>query len=82
MVGNVKPHFFPPTRLTHREQEIMQQIIDGCGNKQIAYNLNLSDQTIKNQVSTILRKLNVNNRAHAVAYVLGYGAKVEGPVSP
>ena len=53
--------------LTHREIQILSYIADGNSNKQIARALGISDQTIKNHVSAILRKLNANDRAHAVA---------------
>lgn len=53
--------------LTHREIQILSYIANGNSNKQIAHALGISDQTIKNHVSAILRKLNANDRAHAVA---------------
>jgi len=57
----------PKTPLTLREIQILRFIANGCTNKEVAHRLNISDQTIKNHVSTILRKLNANDRAHAVA---------------
>jgi DNA-binding NarL/FixJ family response regulator len=38
----------------------------GEANKQIAYNLNVSETTVKSHVSSILKKLGVSNRAQAV----------------
>jgi two-component system response regulator DegU len=54
-------------RLTNREREILQQVAQGHTNKEIGDELGISEQTIKCHVSAILRKLNANDRAHAVA---------------
>jgi len=59
--------------LTHREAQILDYIADGNSNKQIAHILEISEQTIKNHVSSILRKLNANDRAHAVALAMRNG---------
>jgi DNA-binding NarL/FixJ family response regulator len=59
--------------LTHRERQILTYIADGNTNKQIANILNISEQTIKNHVSAILRKLNANDRAHAVVLAIRRG---------
>ena len=59
--------------LTQREAQILNYIAQGNSNKQIAYTLDISEQTIKNHVSSILRKLNANDRAHAVALAMRNG---------
>jgi len=59
--------------LTNRETQILKHIANGNSNKQIARILQISEQTIKNHVSAILRKLNANDRAHAVALALRSG---------
>ena len=59
--------------LTHREKQILSYVADGNTNKQIAYMLGISDQTIKNHISAIMRKMNANDRAHAVAIALCNG---------
>jgi len=56
--------------LTHREIQILSFIANGGTNRQVAYTLGISEQTIKNHVSAILRKLNANDRAHAVALAI------------
>jgi DNA-binding NarL/FixJ family response regulator len=56
--------------LTHREIQILSYIANGNTNKEVAHILGISDQTIKNHVSAILRKLNANDRAHAVAMAI------------
>ena len=59
--------------LTSRETQILNYIAGGNSNKQIAYTLKISEQTIKNHVSNILRKLKANGRAHAVALAIRHG---------
>ncbi len=60
-------------RLTPRETQILNYITTGNSNKQIAHVLGISEQTIKNHVSAILRKLNANDRAHAVVLAIRKG---------
>jgi len=52
--------------LTSRETEILDYVAKGFLNKQIASELGISEQTIKNHVTSILRKLNANARTEAV----------------
>jgi len=59
--------------LTQREMQILNYIADGNTNKKIARILEISEQTIKNHVSAILRKLNANDRAHAVVLAIRRG---------
>jgi DNA-binding NarL/FixJ family response regulator len=59
--------------LTGREVEILDCIARGRSNKQIAMDLNISDQTVKNHITAILRKLNVNDRTQAVIYPMRHG---------
>ena len=59
--------------LTQRETQILSYIADGNSNKQIAHILEISEQTIKNHVSSILRKLNANDRAHAAVLAIRHG---------
>jgi len=59
--------------LTKRETQILTYVAEGNSNKEIANILSISEQTIKNHVSAILRKLNANDRAHAVALALHSG---------
>jgi len=61
------------TPLTPKEVEILTYIAGGNSNKQIANMLGIGEQTIKNQVSAILRKLNANDRAHAVFIAIRSG---------
>ena len=59
--------------LTFRETQILNHIAEGNSNKQIGRILSIGQQTVKNHVSSILRKLNANDRAHAVALAIGSG---------
>ena len=52
--------------LTRREQQLVHMISRGLTNKEIAAQLNLSEQTVKNHVHRMLRKLGANNRLGAV----------------
>jgi DNA-binding NarL/FixJ family response regulator len=51
--------------LTEQERTILTQVANGASNKDIAANLNLSERTIKNYLSIIFQKLQVNNRTEA-----------------
>jgi len=62
-----------PSPLTRRETEILRFIARGYMNKQIAKELGLSEQTIKNHLSSILRKLDVNDRTQAVVLAIHNG---------
>lgn len=59
--------------LTNRETQILRYVADGNSNKRIAQILDISEQTIKNHISSILRKLNANDRAHAVVLAIRRG---------
>jgi len=59
--------------LTARETEILKYIAQGYLNKQIAAELGISEQTIKNHVTSILRKLNANARTEAVVVAIRQG---------
>ena len=61
------------TPLTTKEVQILTHIAEGNSNKRIANILGISEQTIKNHVSAILRKLNANDRAHAVFIAIRNG---------
>ena len=56
-------------QLTAQEQKILLLVAEGKTNKQIAQEVFLSDKTVKNYVSSILSKLNLQRRAQAAAYV-------------
>lgn len=64
---------FRQYNLSHREQEIAGLLLLGEGNKQIAYALGLSTNTIKSYMKLLMKKLNVSNRAGIVAALLKDG---------
>ena len=64
------PIFAP---LSPREVQILDNIAQGMTNKQVAYTLSISEQTVKNHMSSILRKLSVNDRTQAVVYAMRQG---------
>jgi two-component system response regulator DevR len=55
--------------LTPQERKILMLVAEGKTNKEIAADVFLSDKTVKNYVSSILSKLNLERRAQAAAYV-------------
>jgi len=59
--------------LSPRELEVLELVAAGRTNKEIAQQLDISNQTVKNHVSSILRKLAVNDRTQAVVYAMRRG---------
>lgn len=59
--------------LSDREIEVLERIAAGGSNKEIADTLGISTQTVKNHISSILRKLSLNDRTQAVLYALRRG---------
>jgi DNA-binding NarL/FixJ family response regulator len=74
MAAEEEPEVTPLyTPLSGREVEILDYISRGNSNKEIAKSLKISDQTVKNHITSILKKLNVNDRTAAVVHALRYG---------
>lgn len=75
------PADLPFPDLTAREREILANMSAGAGNHMIAARLGLSEKTVRNNVSNILTKLHVNDRAAAVARArdAGLGPGRDGP---
>ncbi|NWG20493.1 MAG: response regulator transcription factor [Chloroflexi bacterium] len=61
------------TPLSDREIEVLERIAAGGSNREIAEALRISTQTVKNHISSILRKLSLNDRTQAVLYALRRG---------
>ena len=59
--------------LSNREHEVLGLLARGMSNREIAEELYISEKTVKNHVSNILRKLDVNDRTQAVIKSLKYG---------
>lgn len=71
MEGQAPETIFAP--LSNREIEVLEYIAKGNSNKEIARLLKISDQTVKNHITSILRKLAVNDRTQAVVLALRQG---------
>lgn len=59
--------------LTKRECEVLQLLTDGQSNRTIGESLFISEKTVKNHVSSILQKMNVNDRTQAVVTAIKNG---------
>ena len=59
--------------LSDREMEVLSCVVGGMSNKEIAASLGISHQTVKNHVTSILRKFGVEDRTQAVVYALKRG---------
>jgi DNA-binding NarL/FixJ family response regulator len=58
-IGEVEP-------LTPRETDVLQMLAEGLPNKSIAYNLGISEHTVKFHISSIFSKMGVSSRTEAV----------------
>lgn len=67
---DAEAHYIP---LSPREMEILQYVTSGLINKEIANKLGISQQTVKNHMTSILKKLNVNDRTQAAIMALRRG---------
>lgn len=72
--GN-KPADTNDNDLTGRESEVLKEISKGLSNKEIAVSLIISEKTVKNHISNIFRKLNINDRTQAAIYAIRHGIK-------
>jgi len=52
--------------MTQSEKQLIDLIVDGYSSKQIACKLGIAQQTVKNKISALMRKHNVNNRTHLI----------------
>ncbi|RME90661.1 MAG: DNA-binding response regulator [Anaerolineae bacterium] len=59
--------------LSEREMEVLSCVVRGMSNKEIAALLGISHQTVKNHITSILRKFGVEDRTQAVVYALKRG---------
>jgi len=63
-------HYSP---LSPRETEILKHVTGGMSNKEIAYKLGISQQTVKNHMTSVLKKLNVDDRTQAAITAIRRG---------
>ncbi len=64
------PQAVPSPRLTAREMEVLRQVARGLNNRDIAGELFISENTVKNHVRNILEKLQLHSRMEAVVYAV------------
>jgi DNA-binding NarL/FixJ family response regulator len=81
--GHATPEL-PSPLLTPRQEEVLQLLLDGYSNKEIGRMLYLSEETVKNHVSSILRGFGVTTRTQAVlaAKRHGYAGKGQPLATP
>jgi two-component system NarL family response regulator len=60
----------PAPRLTSREMDVLRLVARGMSNRDIADELSLSENTVKNHVRNILEKLHLHSRMEAVVYAV------------
>ena len=58
---------------THREEEVLELLAEGIGNREIAARLGISEHTVKFHISSILSKLRASSRTEAVTYGIRQG---------
>jgi DNA-binding NarL/FixJ family response regulator len=63
-------HSVPTPRLTERELEVLKLVAEGMSNREIAGELYISENTVKNHVRNILEKLHLHSRMEAVVYAV------------
>jgi two-component system, NarL family, response regulator LiaR len=70
LVQATRPSKQPLYDLTEREREVLQLVVEGHSNQQIADALIISLATVKAHISSILSKLQVSSRAEAISYAI------------
>jgi len=61
-------------RLTRRQAQVLELVLEGHANKEIAYRLNMSEGTVKTHLASVMRVYDVNNRVQLLRQVgrIGY----------
>lgn len=72
--GTLQPKASCPSLLSPRERDLLKLLADGFDTAEIAVKLAYSERTIKNIVHGLLNRLELRNRAHAVAFAMRVGA--------
>lgn len=65
-IGKIRQEF----RITRRETDVLRRLLDGLKNLEIAEELDMSEQTVKDHLSNIYMKLGVENRFSLVRYLM------------
>jgi DNA-binding NarL/FixJ family response regulator len=69
-VAQAPAPYLVPVLLSARERRLLELLAEGCTNAQIGLLLHRSDKTVRNQLTSLYRKLGAANRAEAVALFL------------
>ncbi|OFX13845.1 MAG: DNA-binding response regulator [Armatimonadetes bacterium RBG_19FT_COMBO_69_19] len=67
------PSEAPIQSLTSRERQVLELLASGMANKEIAFTLKISENTVKNHLRNILEKLHLQNRVQAALYAVRMG---------
>lgn len=67
-------------KLSHRELEIITYVARGLSNRAIGESLELSENTVRNHLRSILEKLNLNNRVQVATFALKRGIGKRSPI--
>jgi DNA-binding NarL/FixJ family response regulator len=67
--------------LTKREQDVLRLVADGLGNRDVARQLNLSENTVKNYMFHVFEKLGISSRVELVLYAMSNSKFAPMPVS-
>ena len=68
--------------LTSRERDILELLAQGSANRQIASRLDISEKTVRNHLSSVFLKLQVNDRTAAALKARGAGLGITSPPKP
>ncbi len=68
-----KQYAFDDFNITEREYILLSYIVNGYNNKEIAFKMNLSDGTIRNNISKLLEKLKLKDRTQLAVYAVKHG---------
>jgi pimeloyl-ACP methyl ester carboxylesterase/DNA-binding CsgD family transcriptional regulator len=79
-IGHERPDAFP--ELTRRERQILERIALGDDNLQIAAHLDISEKTVRNNITAIFAKIGVENRAQAIVQAREAGLVDEAKRAP
>jgi DNA-binding NarL/FixJ family response regulator len=81
-LGRARPSRRDLLPLSTREMEVLDCVAQGLSNKEIAQTLYLTEQTVKNHVTSVLRKLDVSDRVQAILFAAKNGWMEVAPPVP